>query len=237
MSARASRGRLRLAALGALIAVSASLAACGDAPIKPAPTPVKGEGNVVTEDRTQGEISRISVGADVDLVMRTGSTTSVTIEGEPNVIPLVQTETRDGQLIVNVPSPGYVTTNTVKLTVTAPSIESVTLSAGASGSLEAVSDTLRVDLSGGAQLLGVGRAEDLQLTASSNGVVDFTSLVAGSSKVNLSGGALATLTVEQALTGQATGGATIVLTAQPKLLQVETSSGASVQGATGTTGG
>ena len=228
MSPRASRRRL--AALAGSTVLAIALAACGDAPIEPEPTPVTGAGDVVTEDRTAGEVDRISVGAAVVVVMRSGSETSVTITGEANVVPLVVTETRDGQLIVNVPNPGYVTQQPVTLTVVAPSITSIALSAGARGSLELVADSLRADLSGHAALAGVGRVERLSLIASSEGRVDFASLVAGSADVSLSGGAAATLAVEGALTGEASGGATVTLTQQPASVAVDATSGGSVQG-------
>jgi hypothetical protein len=214
---------------GSLV-LALAIAACGDAPIEPPPTPVTGSGDLVTEDRTAGEIDRISVGASVNVVMRTGGATSVTITGEPNVIPLVVTETRDGQLIVNVPNPGYITQQPVTLTVVAPTIASVALSSGASGSLDLTAPELKVDLSGGASLAGVGRVEQLAIVASSDGRIDFTSLVAGDATVSMSGGAAATLTVEGALTGQASGGATVTLTQQPASVSVEATTGASVQG-------
>ncbi|HEU0243912.1 MAG TPA: DUF2807 domain-containing protein [Candidatus Limnocylindrales bacterium] len=228
MSARASRRRLAVTAAALVLAFA--VAACGDAPIQPEPTPVTGSGDLVTEDRTAGAVDRISVGAAIDVVMRTGDATSVTITGEPNVIPLVVTETRDGQLIVNVPNPGYITQQPVTLTVVAPTIASIALSSAAKGSLQLTADSLRVDLSGKASLAGAGRVEHLAIVASSDGRIDFTPLVAGAATVDMSGGAAATLTVEGALSGQASGGATITLTRQPASVTVEATTGASVQG-------
>ncbi|HEY3336142.1 MAG TPA: DUF2807 domain-containing protein [Candidatus Limnocylindrales bacterium] len=228
MSARASLRPLAL--VTGLLSFAVVLAACGDAPIKPEPTPVTGAGDLVTEDRTAGDIDRISVGAAVDVVMRTGDSTSVTITGEPNVIPLVVTETRDGQLIVNVPNPGYISQRRVTLTVVAPAITSVALSSGAKGSLDLVADSLKVDLSGGASLAAAGRVERLSIVASSDGRIDFTSLVAGTATVSMSGGAAATLTVEGILTGKASGGSTVTLTRQPASITVDATTGASVQG-------
>ena len=228
MSPRASRRRL--VALAACLVLPFVLVACGDAPIEPPPTPVTGSGDLVTEDRTAGEVDRISVGAPVVVVMRAGTETSVTISGEANVIPLVVTETRDGQLIVNVPNPGYVTQQPVTLTVVAPAITSVALSAGAKGSIELVADSLKADLSGDAVLVGVGHVERLSLVASSEGRLDFTSLTAGAADVSMSGGAAATLAVEGALTGQVSGGATVTLTQQPGSIAVDASTGGSVQG-------
>lgn len=226
MSARASRP---LVVMAGLIVLATTLAACGDAPIKPEPTPVTGGGDIVIDDRTAGPIERISIGAAVTVVMKLGSEPSVTIEGQANVIPLVITETRDGQLIVHVPAPGYITQESVTITVVAPMITSVAMSAGSTGSLELTGDALNVDLSGKASLAGVGRVERLTLVASSDGRIDFTSLTAGTATVRMSGGAAATLAVEGLLAGTAEGGATITLTRQPGTVNVETSSGGSVQ--------
>ncbi|HEX5826270.1 MAG TPA: DUF2807 domain-containing protein [Candidatus Limnocylindrales bacterium] len=232
MPARASHARTRLvAALAAAAILLPTLAACGDAPIEPEPTPVTGAGELVVEDRTDGPVERISVGADVTVLMKTGDATNVLVRGEPNVVPLVVTETVDGQLIVNVPIPGYVTQQRVVIEVTTPTIESVSMSAGATGSLELVAEVLNLDLSGEAEIIGVGRVDALTLTASSSAVIDFTAMTVGNATVNLSEGAEATLIVEGDLTGQASGGATIQLPEAPASVAVETTSGASMQGA------
>ena len=88
-----------------------------------------------------------------------------------------------------------------------------------------------MDLSGKAELTGVGRVDDLALYASSDGNVDFGALTAVRTTLDASGGARAVLTVESYLGGTASGGATITLTRRPAALAVEVSSGASIQGA------
>lgn len=233
MRSRASRVRPLLRAL-LLPALIASVAACGDVLIPPEPLPVQGQGDVVSETRDVGVIDRVSVAAAIDVVIRTGEPGSVTLTAQANLLPLVVTEARDGQLIVNVPAPGYTTTEPVTLTVIAPDITSVTVSGGANGELDVVVPELRVDLSGAATLQGTGRLDRLALTASSDGVASFAELVAGSASITMSGGSAAELAVEGALTGEASGGATVTLVRQPASVNVATSSGGSVQGASPT---
>jgi hypothetical protein len=228
MRSRASRTGVQQVVVAA--ALVATLTACGDVAIAPEPTPVPAAGEVVTETRDVGTIERISVAAPIELVIRTGEPGSVTVSGPADILPLVVTEARDGQLIVNVASPGYTTTEPVTLTVVAPQISSVTVSGGASGQLEVVGGALRADLSGAARLEGLGRLDDLTLTASSDARAAFAELIVGDAEIALSGGSAAELTVEGALTGDASGGATVTLASQPAAVNVTVSSGGSVQG-------
>ena len=229
MRSRASRARVLLLAMLAP-ALAASLAACGDVAIEPEPTPVAGTGEVITETRDVGAFERISIAAPITVVVRTGEPGSVTVSAQENIQPLVVTEARDGQLVVTVPSPGYTTSEPVTLTVIAPAISSVTVSGGASGILEVVGDALSVDLSGAAELDGLGRVGALTLTMSSDARAAFAELIAGNAVVALSGGAAAELAVEGSLTGDASEGATVTLASQPATVNVTVSSGGSVQG-------
>jgi hypothetical protein len=209
-----------------------SLAACGDVVIAPAATPVTGTGDVVTESRDVGEIDRISVAAGIHVVIRTGEPGSVTVAAQANLLPLVVTESRDGQLIVNVASPGITATEPVTLTVVAPVISSATVSGGATGTLEIVGDAVRVDLSGGAAMDALGRVDTLTLTASSGARAMFAELAVGTAAIALSGGSAAELAVAESITGEAKDGATVTLVGQPASVNVTVSSGGSVQGDT-----
>jgi hypothetical protein len=229
MRFRASRARgLFLAVIG--LALAAPLAGCGDVAIAPEPTPLPGAGEVVSETRDVGAIERISIAAPITVVVRTGEPGSVTVSAQANILPLVVTEVRDGQLVVNAPPPGYTTTEPVTLTVIAPVIASVTVSGGATGILEIVGDALRVDLSGEAEFDGLGRVDALTLTMSSDARAAFAELLVGSAVVALSGGAAAELAVTGSLTGDASEGATITLASQPATVDVTVGSGGSVQG-------
>jgi hypothetical protein len=229
MRSRAPDAQGALRVLGATIVV-ASLTACGDVAIEPDPTPVAGTGDVGTESRDLGDIERISIAGPIEVVIRTGEPGSVTLSGQANLLPLVQTENRDGQLIVAVRQPGFTSTEPVTLTVVSPAISSVAVSGGARGTLEVVGEALRLDLSGAARMDGTGRLDTLDLVASSDARLDLSQLVTGDASISMSGGAAATLAVENRLSGTATGGATITLAGQPATVDVTVESGASVQG-------
>jgi hypothetical protein len=216
----------------AALALFAALAACTALPPKAtAPGPVLGEGPVATEDRTGGDFEHLSVGAGITVTITTGSPTSVTLAAQENLLPRVVTDIVDGQLIVNIASPGISTMQPITLTVVAPELRSVTLSSGAAGTIEVAGTDLAIDVSGGAQLHATGRTGTLRLTASSGAQADLGGLVADTAVVALSGGCQANLNVVNELTGTASGGSTINLEMRrPASVQVTTSGGAIVQG-------
>jgi Putative auto-transporter adhesin, head GIN domain len=222
------------AALSAMLVgmLAAMLAGCSSMlpPLSSQVVPVRGEGMVTTVDRTAGEFRHVSVGGGLHVVATTGGGTSVTIAAQPNLLPLIVTDVKDGQLVVNVEAPGFSSSEPVTLTVVAPVLESLTLSGGASGTLDMVGATLAVDLSGGAVLSATGHVDSLGLTASGGARARLGELVAGAATIDASGGADAELTITGALTGTASGGATVHLAQKPASVEVTTSGGASVQG-------
>lgn len=212
-------------------ALSIVLAACaGLSPIATVPGPVAGQGPVTSEDRTGGEFQHLSVGGGLRVEVTSGSPVSVTLAAQANLLPLITTEVAGGQLIVNVKAPGVSTSAPMTLTVVVPDLRSMTLSGGASGTLDATVDTLALDVSGGASVEATGRARSLALTASSGAQARLAGLVVDSATVIASGGCQAELNVTSTLSGSATGGATIRLAHPPASVDVTTSGGGSVLG-------
>lgn len=213
----------------ALLLATASLAACSAAlPGTSGPGPVQGEGDLVTEDRTSGDVERVSVGDGMTVAILTGEPVEVAVTAQPNLLALVRTELIDGQLVVNIESPGISSTEPVTLTVVAPAIRSVALSGGAYGAMDTQGDTLLVDVSGGAVIEATGNTGSLDLTASTGARAKLGKLVAETATVTMSGGAEAELNVVSTLTGSAASGATIHLAGTPATVDVSTGSGGMV---------
>ncbi|OGO59408.1 MAG: hypothetical protein A2V85_08790 [Chloroflexi bacterium RBG_16_72_14] len=223
----------RRAALGlALPILAAGLAACGGpAQRSEAPGPVQGAGAVTTEDRTPDAFEHLSVGAGIRVEVTEGAVVSVTLAAQPNLLPLISTRVTDGQLVVNVASPGFSTSEPVTLTVVAPDLRSMTLSGGATGTLATTTTgTLTLDVSGGAVLVATGTAQALALTASGGAQAHLGGLEADTATVTASGGCQAELNVVIALSGDVTAGATVRLTRQPASVDVTTGGGGMVIG-------
>jgi hypothetical protein len=216
----------------ALPILALALAACtGLAPRASTPGTVQGEGAVTTEDRTTDAFENLSVGAGIRVEVTEGATLSVTLAAQPNLLPLISTLVTDGQLVVNVASPGFSTSEPVTLTVVAPDLRSVTLSGGAMGTLATTAtDALTLDVSGGAVLEATGTTRALALTASGGAQAHCGGLEAETATVTASGGAQAELNVVGELSGDVTAGATVRLTRKPASLDVTTGGGGLVIG-------
>ncbi len=232
MPARAPRRATIILAVAAVVSalLATGLAACFLPPLSSQSTSVQGEGTVTSVDRTTAGFSHVSVGAGMNVTVRIGSELSVTLAAQPNLLGLITTDVRDGQLVVEVASPGILTSRPVALTIHVPELASITLSAGASGTLEVAGGSLAVDVSAGATIKAIGELDSLKLTASSGATAQLGEILAGSATVTLTGGSSAELHVTGAVTGTADGGSTLRLTETPASVDVKTSGGASVQG-------
>ena len=232
MPARAPRRATVVLAAAAVVSalLATGVTACMLPPLASQATPVQGEGAVTSVDRTTAGFSHVSVGAGMNVTVRIGSELSVTLAAQPNLLGLITTDVRDGQLVVEVASPGIFTSRPVALTIHVPELASITLSAGASGTLEVAGGSLAVDVSADATIKAIGELDSLRLTASSGATAQLGEIRAGSATVTLTGGSSAELHVTGAVTGTADGGSTLRLTETPASVNVKTSGGASVQG-------
>ena len=232
MPSRAPRRATLLLAVAAVTttALAVTVGACILPPLSSQAAAVQGQGEVASEDRTTTSFSHISIGAGVHVVVRTGAETSVTLVAQQNLLPLITTDVQDDQLVVEVLPPGISSTEPVTLTIHTPELASLTLSAGATGTLEVVGASLAVDVSAGSTLTAIGKLDTLKLTASSAAVAKLGEITAGSAAVALTGGSAAELHVTGAVTGTADAGSTLTLTQKPASVDVKTSGGASVQG-------
>jgi hypothetical protein len=231
MPARAPRrATLLLAVTAATALLATGVAGCILPPLSSQATPVPGSGEVAAEDRTAGPFRHISVGAGLKVIVGTGSEPSVMLAAQPNLLKLITTQVRDDQLIVEVSAPGITSTEPITLTVRVPALDSITLSAGATGTIEVVGGTLAIDVSAGATIKAIGEVDALTVTASSGASASLGEITTATAAVTLTGGSSAELHVTGAVTGTADGGSTLTLTQKPASVDVKTSGGATVLG-------
>jgi hypothetical protein len=228
---RRAAPRLVLAAMAALV-LAPVLAGCGVLPpLASAGAGVVGEGDVQTETRELPPFTRVSVAAGMKVIIGAAAAQKVSVAAQSNVLPAIKTEVVEGQLIVTLVAEGGVTTTKpMSLTVAIPVLESVALSAGSVGFVEHTGGKLLLDVSGGAEITGIGTTPDLRLTATTGSHAKLGELVAQVAEISINDGATAELNVVTSLTGVADGGSTVMLTSKPATVDVVTTSGATVQG-------
>jgi Putative auto-transporter adhesin, head GIN domain len=230
MRSRAPRRASSFASAAAAVAVLLLVAGCGPISFDTSPTPVAGAGSATTEDRTGGGFTSISVSGGLNVVIASGDAATVKVTTQPNLLPLVRTEVAGGKLTASILAPGLSSAKPVTVAITIPKLTTLTLTSGATGTMELRTDLLAVDLSAGATLQAIGSVTQLALTAQGGARAMLGDLVADSATVTMGGGAQATLSAKTAVTGSADGGAALTLTTKPSSVSVKTSGGATVTG-------
>ena len=61
---------------------------------------IKGNGNVVTIDRSVGEYDTVALAGWFDLELVSGSEGEITLKGESNLLEYIKTEVKDGKLVI-----------------------------------------------------------------------------------------------------------------------------------------
>jgi hypothetical protein len=180
------------------------LSACG-------PT---GSGALVTEEREVGEFDSIEVsgGIELRLTVDPDSSPLVSVTYDDNIIDRIRTEV-DGSTL-RIDSEG-----------------SFNIIGGDGRFVEVtVTDLQRLVASGGTEVIGEGESDLLDLEASGGADVDLSEITVGDLTLQASGGANVIVTVTDAVTGDASGGADVVIQGDPPFQSIDTSGGADVSG-------
>ena len=139
---------------------------------------VKGNGNVVTVKRTTSDYDAIGVGGSFDVILVKGKEGNITIEGEENIIPYIETEVRGNTLKINYEKNTNIrTTKRLTVTVTYEDIDKVSL--GGSGNIENEGTIKSSDLT-----VSLGGSGNITLNIDADEV---SSKIGGSGNIKLAG--------------------------------------------------
>ena len=158
---------------------------------------IKGNGNLITVQRTTSDYDGVSVGGSFDVILVKGKEGKITLEGEKNILPFIETEVSNGLLKVKFKNNTNISTSK-KLTVTVPyeDIESIAL--GGSGNVLSESlikaNDFNVNLGGSGNITlkvdannikaAIGGSGNMNLEGSCN---EFTCSIAGSGDISAYG--------------------------------------------------
>lgn len=150
---------------------------------------VIGSGKVASQTRSESGFSSVMLEGSADVNVTFGPTESVVVEADDNILPLIETNAQNDQLIINTRSNTHITTsNPVRVTVTMKSLKGVTLSG--SGNIDVsglVGDNLLVDLPGSGNITITGTAESVNVSLPGSGSIYCDGLKTKSATVTLNG--------------------------------------------------
>lgn len=171
---------------------------------------IKGNGNTSTETRSVSSADRIESLGSFNVEIIVGSTPSVRIEGESNLIPYIITENTDGLLRIRVKK-GYniQTSRPLKIFVTTPKLELVSLAgsgdikgsgkfsgadkleldiAGSGNiSLEVNTPKINADIAGSGDINLVGETRDLSIEIAGSGNFDGMNMMSENVNISIAG--------------------------------------------------
>jgi hypothetical protein len=219
------------------------------------PAGIVGSGKAAQETRTVPPFGAISVAQGLKVDARVdaapGARPTVTLFGDDNLLPLLETRVRaGGELVVAWKSGVRVRPAApLEVRVVAPRLERVDVSSGASlvaqgaagprfaaevssGASARVSgiaaDEVEVDASSGAEVKLAGRAKRMKVDLSSGVALRAGDLRAEQIEIEASSGVSAELFASGAVTGEASSGASVRVAGSPARCAVKASAGASV---------
>lgn len=190
---------------------------------------IKGSGVRKTETRTLPAFHSVSLSGAFDAEIVCQQEQSLTIEGDDNILPLVTTEVRDGELRVG--SDGaYSVNKSVHLKITMPSVDAVQTSGASKIVVTNVrGDNLKVKSSGASTVIASGETASLDINMSGAGKIDARELHAGRVGVDSSGAGHAEVFATEELNATVSGAASVSYYGDPKVLNQKVSGVGSIK--------
>jgi len=210
---------------------------------------IVGSGASRTETRAVAGFHAIALGVDAHLEIRQGSTESLAITGDDNIVPLVETVVEAGVLKIRWADRGSASTRYRDLAIVvdaktldaialgssgrihAPKLTAAAFSAKVGGSGDIAIDALEADsvaatLGGSGRIVLAGRADSLEATLSGSGNLAAGKLAARDVRATLEGSGHATVWAKDALRATIAGSGEIAYYGRPRVTQTIAGSGA-----------
>lgn len=199
---------------------------------------VSGSRNMAKEERQLGDFSQVDVSGSMNVYITQGSSRNISIEAEDNIIPLIETEVRDGELEIRFKRNTNIRNHKqVKVFLTTPVLEGVDLSG--SGDVEVKSHftspgamhfglsgsgnlsgsfnapAIKVSLAGSGNINLKGQTRDLNIDIAGSGNCEADELLSETAEVNIAGSGNAEVHASRALKANTLGSGDVRYKGEP----------------------
>lgn len=210
--------------------------------------PVKGNGKVITQDRTVTSYKAIKVDAGIDVELTQGSELSLKIEADENIIPIIRTEVIDGVLNIY-PEKSMRNAKLIKVHLTFTNIDAITanggcditsngklnfskletlLNGGCDIILDLSVDNLICNHNGGCDAIFTGEAAKAEYTVTGGSDVIATKLTTGDCAIIATGGSDVDVNVSGLLSISASGASDVSYMGSPSSVSKSASGGSDI---------
>ena len=183
---------------------------------------VQGSGQSKTERRSVSVFHQIDVNGSFIVDVVAGKQQSVRVQADDNVLALVETQVKHGDLYIHPTSHAhYSAKNPVRVIITMKRLDAIHSAGSNEFMVKGINqDHLLVQLDGAGKVQLAGKVQALDITANGTGIIAAKDLVVQSARVKLSGAGEAIVHAVDALTVDVSGVATVKYIEKPRQMQV-----------------
>ena len=183
------------------------LSACG----------VRGSGVRKTEKRELPAFTSIETTGAFEVEVTCQKPAGFEIETDDNILPLIQTEVRDGVLHVTT-TKHYLATGGILLRINVPNLASVkSTGAGKFHIMDLKNDTFRIDSTGAATVVAAGQSKSVDISSTGAGKIDAHDLRAEKADVTVTGAAGVEVNASDELNVTVSGAGRVTYSGNPKV--------------------
>jgi len=178
---------------------------------------VRGSGVRKTEKRELAPYTAIETTGAFEVEVTCQKLASFEIEADDNILPLIQTEVRDGVLRVTA-TRNYSATGGVRVRITVPDLASVkSTGAGKFHVSDVKNDNFAIDSTGAATMIASGLSKALKIRSTGAGKIDAHDLSAQKVEVTVTGAAGVEVSASDELDVSVSGAGRVTYTGNPKV--------------------
>ncbi len=178
---------------------------------------IAGSGNRKTEKRELGSFKAIETRGAFDVEVTCQKPASLEVEGDDNLLPLIQTEVRDGVLHVT-STKGYHSSGGIALRISLPNLESIeSTGAGKFRIANLKNDKFKIDSKGAASVTVSGESKSIEINSTGVGEVDAHNLRAEKAEVRVTGAATVDVNASDELNVTVSGAGHVTYHGNPKV--------------------
>jgi hypothetical protein len=188
---------------------------------------VTGSGKVVTEPRNVAGFSAVSLDGSGRLVVEQTGTESLTVTGDDNLLPYIETKVSGHTLTLGETSGTNISpSKDIVFKLTVKTLDNIGISGSGAADVKSLQGTnLKIDISGSGEISADGAEDDLNVDISGSGRLRGDTLRSKRARVDISGSGRAALAVSEKLDANVSGSGTIEYVGDPQVHQDISGSG------------
>jgi hypothetical protein len=193
-------------------------------------TGIRGNGVIVTEERSIEDFQSVRVSGAIRVEIESNTEPTLTIKGDENLLPLIQTQVVDGCLVIEPTNP-YSTSHTIVVNAGCVQVNRYDGSGATEGVISSIdSDSFEADVSGASSLVvGSGHVRRMKIRASGASTFDAPALEAYQADVDSSGASTIIVNAIEELKADASGASSVRFLGTPNKLTKDESGASSIR--------